>query len=221
MARDSIGELSSLRVEDRRRVTDCRGLIAVPATCRRPERQESTRHKDAFPVWLKGAGHRLAWHLPAAMMTGRGLVPVTVGSWFGSLDPLPHARETTASQSAPAGASPPASLSSTRPPPQDADQPCSETSLNHSPARMPLALAASQRVRLGQTRRSCVLADNPGMTPRCWTCGRFVGVCRECGARYCQRCQPMQHEHGWEPVRNHKQVRRGSLRRLLGGRLRP
>jgi hypothetical protein len=69
--------------------------------------------------------------------------------------------------------------------------------------------------------RTCVLADNPGMTPRCWTCGRFVGACRECGARYCQRCQPMQHEHGWEPVRNHEQVRRGSLRRLLGDRLRP
>jgi len=31
----------------------------------------------------------------------------------------------------------------------------------------------------------------------------------------------MQHEHGWEPVRNHKRVRRGSLRRLLGDRLRP
>ena len=64
-------------------------------------------------------------------------------------------------------------------------------------------------------------ADNPGMRPRCWTCGRFVGACRECGARYCKRCQPMQHEHGWEPKRQHEQVRRRSLRRLLGGHLRP
>jgi hypothetical protein len=59
------------------------------------------------------------------------------------------------------------------------------------------------------------------MTSRCWTCGRFVGACRECGARYCTRCQPMQHEHGWEPERGQKQVRRRSLSRLLGGRLRP
>ena len=59
------------------------------------------------------------------------------------------------------------------------------------------------------------------MTARCRTCGRFVGACRECGARYCQRCQPMQHEHGWEPERRQKQGRRHSLRRLLAGRLRP
>ena len=64
-------------------------------------------------------------------------------------------------------------------------------------------------------------ADNPDMTSRCITCGRFVGACRECGARYCKRCQPMQHEHGWEPQRGQKQARRQSLRRLLAGRLRP
>jgi hypothetical protein len=64
-------------------------------------------------------------------------------------------------------------------------------------------------------------ADNPDMTSRCSTCGRFVGACRECGARYCKRCQPMQHEHGWEPERRQKQARRHGLRRLLAGRLRP
>ena len=59
------------------------------------------------------------------------------------------------------------------------------------------------------------------MTSRCRTCGRFVGPCRVCGARYCTRCQPMQHEHGWEPERRLKQVRWRSLSRLLGGRIRP
>jgi hypothetical protein len=59
------------------------------------------------------------------------------------------------------------------------------------------------------------------MTAKCRTCGRFVGACRDCGARYCTRCQPMQHEHGWEPERRQKQARRHSLRRLLAGRLRP
>jgi hypothetical protein len=59
------------------------------------------------------------------------------------------------------------------------------------------------------------------MASRCRTCGRFVGPCRVCGARYCTRCQPMQHEHGWEPERRPNQVRWRSLSRLLGGRIRP
>jgi hypothetical protein len=48
-------------------------------------------------------------------------------------------------------------------------------------------------------------ADDPGMAPRCPTCGRFVGACRECSAHGCTHGQPMQHEHqenppdGWHP----------------------
>ena len=38
-------------------------------------------------------------------------------------------------------------------------------------------------------------ADKPGIASRCSTCGRFASACRECGARYCTRCQPMHHEH--------------------------
>jgi hypothetical protein len=56
------------------------------------------------------------------------------------------------------------------------------------------------------------------MTSRCGTCGRFVGACGECGARYCKRCQPMQHEHGWEPKRQRGQRKPRRLRRLLTGR---
>jgi hypothetical protein len=75
--------------------------------------------------------------------------------------------------------------------------------------------------RTGSSQR-VVSADNPGMTARCSTCGRFVGACRECGARYCARCQPMQHDHSWEPKRKYQQARRRSLRQLLTGRrLRP
>jgi hypothetical protein len=75
--------------------------------------------------------------------------------------------------------------------------------------------------RTGSSQR-VVSADNRGMTARCWTCGRFVGACRDCGARYCARCQPMQHDHSWEPKRKHQQARRRSLWQLLAGRrLRP
>jgi hypothetical protein len=66
--------------------------------------------------------------------------------------------------------------------------------------------------------RRRVSTDNPGMTARCLTCGRFVGPCQECGARYCGRCQPIQHDHSWEPKRKHEQGRRRGLRRLLAGR---
>ena len=71
--------------------------------------------------------------------------------------------------------------------------------------------------RTGSSQR-VVSADNPGMTARCSTCGRFVGACRDCGARYCARCQPMQHDHSWEPRRKHQQAKRRSLRQLLAGR---
>ncbi len=68
---------------------------------------------------------------------------------------------------------------------------------------------ASRKALIPRLRRKSrddgLPADEPEMPSRCPTCGRFASVCRECGARYCTRCQSMQHEHqeklqdGWRP----------------------
>jgi hypothetical protein len=62
---------------------------------------------------------------------------------------------------------------------------------------------ASRKAMIPRLRRKSgdngLSADNPGMTSRCRTCGRFVSTCRECDVRYCKRCQPMQHEHQKKP----------------------
>jgi hypothetical protein len=44
------------------------------------------------------------------------------------------------------------------------------------------------------------------MTSRCPTCGQFASACRECGTRYCKRCQPVQHEHQKKPDDGHPQA---------------
>src|SRR5262249_11698694 len=41
---------------------------------------------------------------------------------------------------------------------------------------------------------------SPEMTSRCPTCGQFASVCQACDARYCKRCQAMQHEHQKKPA---------------------
>jgi hypothetical protein len=54
---------------------------------------------------------------------------------------------------------------------------------------------------------------------RCRTCGRFMSVCPKCDARYCKRCQAMQHEHQKTPREHHKDplfARRKEQSRIVG-----
>jgi hypothetical protein len=62
---------------------------------------------------------------------------------------------------------------------------------------------ASRRAMIPHFRKKSgnngLSAGNPGMSSRCRTCGRFMGACRDCDARSCEHCQPMQHEHQKKP----------------------
>lgn len=79
---------------------------------------------------------------------------------------------------------------------------------------------ASRKGVIGRLRRkpedNGLIADNPGMTSRYHTCGRFAGACHECGARYCKCCQPIQHEHQKKPPDDwHPQARAHAITLLL------